>query len=454
MILSMRILSFKRARKTFSPLSNLYSPGNDELADVKRLEGWVRSEAEKYAAAIEKQHHLEIGAFAEQMRLKDEKLEAFRWRTLSMEIESKRLQSHIEGLSRDVSQIRHENMKMEALLLERQEEITELKRQLKLQIETQFCQKASLSSSLEDPAIVHDAICSNGKNVMKEATENDQEKKVNLMETSQETNPEKEDDDDEGLQNQFKNVIKTVQSPEKEFEEEKDVASHGGTQEASGSPVVVDTVEKLALTSQSLMKTNNSPWRMDLHGLGVSYKLKRLKQQLLMLERLAGKQESGEHIGNSDEAKTGIKGFQLLMSLLTKQVNRYQSLQGKIDELCKRMHDNDVDMSPGDSSTGTARKKEETKTLETFLDETFQVQRYMVATGQKLMEVRSKIASGFVEVPEELEKSAGSFDIKCFAENIKTLFQEVQRGLEVRIARVIGDLEGTLACEGMIRMRR
>ncbi|KAJ6319327.1 hypothetical protein OIU78_014865 [Salix suchowensis] len=196
---------------------------------------------------------------------------------------------------------------MEALLLERQEEITELKRQLKLQIETQFCQKASLSSSLEDPALVHDAIGSSGKN-----------------------------------------------SPEKEFEEEKDVASHGGTQEASGSPV----------------------------------------------------------------------------------------------------HDNDVDMSPGDSSTGTARKKEETKTLETFLDDTFQVQRYMVATRRKPMEVRSKIASGFVEIPEELEKSAGSFDIKFFAENIKTLFQEVQRDLEVRITRIIGDLEGTLACEGMIRMRR
>ncbi|KAJ6376404.1 hypothetical protein OIU76_025528 [Salix suchowensis] len=79
----------QKSSKALSPLSNLYSPGNDELADVKRLEGWVRSEAEKYAAAIEKHHHLEIGAFAEQMRLKDEKLEAFRWRTLSMEIESK-----------------------------------------------------------------------------------------------------------------------------------------------------------------------------------------------------------------------------------------------------------------------------------------------------------------------------------------------------------------------------
>ncbi|KAJ6881420.1 hypothetical protein NC651_028101 [Populus alba x Populus x berolinensis] len=449
---------FQKNSKAFSPLSNFYSPeGNNELAitaDVKRLEGWVRSEAEKYAAAIEKKHHLEIGAFAEQMRLKDEKLEAFRWRTLSMEIESKRLHSHIEGLNRDVSQIRHESMKLEALLLERQEEITELKRQLKVQVKPPFCQKANLSSSLEDPALAHDAICSNAKNVMKEPTEIDQETKVHQMETSREMDPEEEEDDEEGLHNQFKNVVKTVQSPEKEFEEEKDVASQGGTQEDSASPVVVDTVEKLALTSQSSVKTNNSPWRMDLHALGVSYKIKRLKQQLLMLERLAGKQDSGEHIGNSDEAKTGIKGFKLLMSLLNKQVNSYQSLQGKTDELCKRMHDNDVDMSRGDSNTSTARKKEETKTLEHFLEETFQVQRHMVATGQKLMEVRSKIASGFVEVPEELEKSAGSFDIKRFAENIKILFQEVQRGLEVRISRIIGDLEGTLACEGMIRMRR
>ena len=112
-----------------------------------------------------------------------------------------------------------------------------------------------------------------------------------------------------------------------------------------------------------------------------------------------------------------------------------------------------MDVSRRDSSTSTARKKGETKTLEQFLEETFQVQRYMVATGQKLMEVQSRIASDFVKVPEELEKSAGSFDMKRFADSIKTLFQEVQRGLEVRIARIIGDLGGTLACEGMIRMR-
>ncbi|KAJ6373582.1 hypothetical protein OIU78_029293 [Salix suchowensis] len=185
--------------EVFSPLSNLYSPeGNDELvaADGKRLDGWVCSEAEKYAAANEKRHHLEIDAFAEQMRLKDEKLEAFRWRMLSMEIESKRLQSHIEGLNQDVSQIRHENMKLEALLMERQKELTYLKDQFKVQIKPQFCQQANLSSSLDDTASVHDSILSKAKNAKKEPKDHNQEEKVHLTETSQEKNTEKEEEDE------------------------------------------------------------------------------------------------------------------------------------------------------------------------------------------------------------------------------------------------------------------
>lgn len=76
-----------------------------------------------------------------------------------------------------------------------------------------------------------------------------------------------------------------------------------------------------------------------------------------------------------------------------------------------------------------------------------------MATGQKLMDIQAKIASGFVGVAEELDKSMG-FDVERFSESVKTLFHDVQRGIEVRIARVIGDLEGTLACEGMIRLRR
>lgn len=114
-------------------------------------------------------------------------------------------------------------------------------------------------------------------------------------------------------------------------------------------------------------------------------------------------------------------------------------------------HENNLDLRGGDSNT--AKTKEETRLLEHYLEETFQLQRYMVATGQKLMELQSKIASGFVSAVEEFEAPA-SFDLKKFADNIKTLFQEVQRGLEIRISRIIGDLEGTLACNGMIHFKK
>ena len=93
------------------------------------------------------------------------------------------------------------------------------------------------------------------------------------------------------------------------------------------------------------------------------------------------------------------------------------------------------------------RTKDDTKALEHFLEETFQLQRFIVATGQKLMEIQTKIDPGFVGISEELDLSA-SFDIRRFAETIQTLFKDVQRGLEVRIARIIGNLEGTLACDG------
>lgn len=110
-----------------------------------------------------------------------------------------------------------------------------------------------------------------------------------------------------------------------------------------------------------------------------------------------------------------------------------------------------MDLGRGGSSV--AKTKEETKRLEHFLEETFQLQRYMVATGQKLMEVQSKIASGFVEAGDDLDESA-SFDLKRFADSVRTLFKEVQRGLEIRISRIIGGLGGTLACDGIIHLRK
>ncbi|XP_068329462.1 COP1-interactive protein 1 [Pyrus communis] len=411
--------------------SDGYSFEAKDLADIKQLEGWVRSEAERYAALIEQRHHLEMDAFVEQLRLKDEKLETYRWRLMSMELESKRLESHVEGLNKDISHLRHDNMKLEALLLEREDELTSLKEQFASQSRFLNCQTNNLN------------IIS-----MKVKTE-DPKRKTSSVEPCEEEGGKKEEETPSSTQ--FNAAA--VKSPDKEFEGEKDTSHEGTSQAGSASPVEVDGAEKLASPRQ-VSSTNTSPWRMDLQALGVSYKIKRLKQQLIMLERFSGKQEAGEsHTESNDDGQSGIKGFLMLMLLLNKQVGRYQSLQGKVDDLCQRMHDNDLNLNGRHGDSNTARTKDKIKTLERHLDETFQLQRYMVATGQKLMEIQPKIASGLVGVAEELETCA-SFDMKRFTDFIKTLFQEVQRGLEVRIARIIGDLEGTLACDGMIHLRR
>ncbi|GFS30783.1 ribonuclease P protein subunit P38-like protein [Actinidia rufa] len=327
-------------------------------------------------------HMKEVRIWCLQLMLKDEKLEAFQWSFLSMELESKRLQSHVEGLNHDLSQLRQENMRLGAL--------------------------------------------------------------------SQEVEPQVEEETTSTSQS--RDIVLPVQSPKKEFEKQKDVAlDPGSIQLLRASPEEVDIVEKSAVYGQCLSKSSASAWKMDLHALGVSYKIKRLKQQLLlMLERLTGKRESVEDGEDGDNASVGIKGLHILISMLNKQVSRYQALQRKTDELCTRMHDIDLDVSCGGSSL--SRTKEETKTLEHFLEETLHLQRYMVATGQKLMEIQSKIALGFAEAGEELDGSA-SFDMKQFADSVRTLFRDVQRGLEVRIARIIGDLEGTLARDGMIHLR-
>ncbi|KAM7272276.1 hypothetical protein ACFE04_026939 [Oxalis oulophora] len=353
-----------------------FAEGKQEFCDVKRLEGWVLSETGKYANVIEKRHHLELDAFVEQMRLKNEKLETFRLRCLSME-------SHIEGLSHNGLRLRHDNMNLKALLIERDKELNCLKEQFTSLLKSQ---------NIQSPDKKNDILSSNDSKI------------INL----------------------------TVQSPDKEFEDEKViiVIDQLPIQEQADN-----SVKKVSPTRLPFGKINNNhQWRMDLNALGVSYKIKRLKQQLVMLERLTGKQDS--------EKDTAKQGFLSLMSLLTKQVSRYQSLEGKADDLCKRMHDH-----------GEGIRSLQTKTLEHFLEETFQLQRYIVASGQKMMEIQSKIVSEFVWIVKEEVEISCSFDVKRFADNVGTLFREVQRGLELRIARIIGDLEGTLACEGMMHIK-
>jgi hypothetical protein len=93
---------------------------------------------------------------------------------------------------------------------------------------------------------------------------------------------------------------------------------------------------------------------------------------------------------------------------------------------------------------------EQSAALGQFLEETFQLQRFMVATGQKLLETQSRIAPG-------LSRGGGGgdgVDMKRLMDVAGALLRDVQRGLEVRIARIIGDLEGTLTFHGILRTSR
>ncbi|VFQ77649.1 unnamed protein product [Cuscuta campestris] len=339
----------------FSPTAIDNYSGEDHeksLAEVGQLENWVRSAAAA-AAFDQRHHHLEIDAFAEQLRAKDEKLEAFRWRLLSMEMESKRLRSHFAAMDQEAAHLRQEKMRLESLLSNREAELGSLKQLL------------NNNSSRDAP----------------------------------------------------------------DFPQEKGIIGD---------------------TFPSNAEINPPTWKMNLHALGVSCKIKMLKQKLLMLERLTGKQAQFEKDNNS--VRLNIQGFYLFMSVLNKQLSRYESLQEKIDDLCRRMHESEADTTT--ERLGSRRRKEETKKLEHFLDETFQLQRYMVATGQKLVEIQRKIGSVFVGVFREVDDRPDSlFDMKRFADNVRALFKEVQRGLEVRIVRIIGGLEGALACDGITLLK-
>ncbi|XP_063944904.1 uncharacterized protein LOC108214089 isoform X2 [Daucus carota subsp. sativus] len=425
--------------------SDVYKPSGTEELDFKQMEGWVRFEAEKYATAFEQRHHKEIDAFAEQMRLKDEKLESCHWRSLSMELELKRLQTHIEGLNLELSHIRQENLQLEALFLNREAELQSLKEASILQLKHPSLRRSNSSSSSQDLSITGDTIWSNVKIVKSRPGDKEYETTLSrVVGTKIESAVPVKD--------YSKDIILMAPSPAEDFQEEKVVILDPSSIQGAHNNAMVINDDKLASDSQLLStKNDNNSWKMDLNALGVSFKIKRIKQQLLLFERLTGKVENPEDRGAKDIDHSKTKGVLMLISFLDKQVSRYLSLQGKIDDLCKQMHENEIYASSG--SSVIARKREETKKLEHFLEDTFQLQRYIVATGQKSMEIQTKIKTGLLGATEHPEGHA-DIDMHRFAESLITLFKDVQRGVEVRISKIIGDLEGTLACEGMNHPRK
>ncbi|KAK9093969.1 hypothetical protein Scep_025438 [Stephania cephalantha] len=415
-----------------------YALGNGEFVvstDVKQLEDWVHSETERNTTMLQERHHLEIDAFTEQLRLKDEKLEAFRWRLLSSELEVKRLESHMKGLNQNILQLREEKIKMKALLLEQETKVRSLQEIVILQPNSTHCHEAHWDSSPKDLTIDSVAVCSDAKTV-----EKDEKAETDYLPHEAETVKE-----DENPSSNHSEVPTTIlrQVTEEDFVLEKEVPVDMGGFKEQCSNVEPKAIAESTSRSQCLMK-KDTPWRVDLHAMGVSYNIRRLRQQLLLLEKLVSMPEICKERSVDDGTSNLKTNFHSLMPLLNKQISRYQSLQEKIDDLSSRMSKDNPDGSKS-GHRRIERTREETRTLECLLEETFQLQRYMVATGQKLIEIQTKMASKSVAAGIEETKRSANFDTARFSDNVRTLFKEVQKGLEVRIARVIGNLEGTLA---------
>ncbi|GLJ26671.1 hypothetical protein SUGI_0519040 [Cryptomeria japonica] len=194
--------------------------------------------------------------------------------------------------------------------------------------------------------------------------------------------------------------------------------------------------------------------------LEVSSEVKTLEHELLQLENIAKTMETkcngskdGKSITNvfSDNGNENrqIELNQTALSsirVLKKQVKRYQAVIGKIDDLCRRMNDKD----PVHIISGT-RTREYIAAQELFLMETAQLQRYVVAMGQKLTAVQSDIARNLLALNSDVAVPA-NFNVRQSIVTIKINLKEIQRSLEIKLARIIGDLEGTLARDGILHV--
>ncbi|CAL5429329.1 unnamed protein product [Camellia sinensis] len=85
-----------------------------------------------------------------------------------------------------------------------------------------------------------------------------------------------------------------------------------------------------------------------------------------------------------------------------------------------------------------------------FLLEAFRLQQHASETGQKLMALKTE--TGKSDFGDELEGHTKLTTQQCL-DSIKNNFKEIQRNLEIWLARIIGDLEGILARDGASRVR-
>ncbi|KAK8489759.1 hypothetical protein V6N13_096399 [Hibiscus sabdariffa] len=171
-----------------------------------------------------------------------------------------------------------------------------------------------------------------------------------------------------------------------------------------------------------------SPWKLDGESTGVSSKLKLLEQELLNLE----------NFGKSDISR--------VPSLMRKQARRYQALTAKIDDLCRRMQ-------ASDPSEPTLSLEFRTQRQTEFLLESFWLQQHASETGQKLMALQTEIGKSYNNRDDVGSSATAKVSMKRSMDSIRNNLQEVQRNLEIWLARIIGDLEGILARDGSCSSR-
>ncbi|KAM0026855.1 hypothetical protein Hdeb2414_s0020g00562911 [Helianthus debilis subsp. tardiflorus] len=168
-----------------------------------------------------------------------------------------------------------------------------------------------------------------------------------------------------------------------------------------------------------------SPWKVDGDSSGVSAKLKLLEQELQNLE----------NIGANDLSK--------VPSLMKKQAKRYQALAGKIDDLCKRMENDPCEPNAG-LEFRTQRQTE-------FLLEALRLQQRASETGQKLMALQTETGTG-CNYGNDLVEGRARLTTSLSLNSIRNNFRDIQRNLEIWLARIIGDVEGILARDGASRV--
>ncbi|XP_047073008.1 MAP7 domain-containing protein 1 [Lolium rigidum] len=185
-----------------------------------------------------------------------------------------------------------------------------------------------------------------------------------------------------------------------------------------------EPVESMYNTKHSVPR-RESPWKVDVESSGVPGKLRLLEQELINLEK----------VGNGDLSKIPL--------VMRKQVKRYQTLAGKIDDLCKRMQASDPCDSTLNSEFRTQRQTE-------YLLEAFHLQHRATETRQKLSALQAETAKS--SFGDELTAEAKMSTRRALS-SVRNNFKEIQRSLEIWLARILGDLEGMLARDGASRIR-